>query len=244
MDRHRAGLGRGHRPSSRNPCELHTALLPFTALLPTTAPYVPPAKPGAQQGTESKGLSPGRQPKFTSTQTPSASRAERCSVGRRGEESRDGSEQTPHKAHDMQLENSSKICFPVANPKSTPLVLVLPFLKELFHITAVYFTSGLVYLCTHSAAKSVKCLLSSCVGVSSLPRIFATLQVPCTVIRATGFRLGDMGSLATPSLAQGKHFQPHCPAQPVPTARIYWDSSHTLDMEENTKQVSSSLEKC
>lgn len=25
---------------------------------------------------------------------------------------------------------------------------------------------------------------------------------------------------------------------------IYWDSSHTLDMEENTKQVSSSLEKC
>lgn len=111
----------GHRPSS-NPCELHAALLPFTALLPTTAPYVPPAKPGAQQGTESKGLSPSRQPEFTSTQTSSASRAERCSVGRKGEDSRDGSEQTPHKAHDMQLENSSKICFPAASPKSTPFV--------------------------------------------------------------------------------------------------------------------------
>lgn len=93
-----------------------------SALLPTTAPYVPPAKPGAQQGTESKGLSPSRQPEFTSTQTSSASRAERCSVGRKGEESRDGSEQTPHKAHDMQLENSSKICFPAASPKSTPSV--------------------------------------------------------------------------------------------------------------------------
>lgn len=174
LDRHRAGPGRGHRPSSRNPHELHAALLPFTALLPTTAPYVPPAKPGAQRGTESKGLPPSRQPEFTSTQTSSANHAERCSVGRKGEESRDSSEQTPHKAHDMQLENSSKICFPVANPKSTPLVPVLPFFKELFHVTAVYFRTGLAYLCTHSSAKSVKCLLSSCIGVSSLPQIFAT----------------------------------------------------------------------
>lgn len=86
LDRHRAGLGRGHRPSRRNPCELHTALPPFTALLPTTAPYVPPAKAGAQQDTERKGLSLSRQPEFTSTQMPSASRAERCSVGRRGKQ--------------------------------------------------------------------------------------------------------------------------------------------------------------
>lgn len=182
LDRHRTGPGREHRPSSCNPCELHAALLPFTALLPTTAPYVPPAKPGAQRGTESKGLSPSRQPEFTSTQTSSASRAERCSVERKGEESRDGSEQTPHKAHDVQLENSSKICFPVASPKSTPFVpgAAFPYGALSCHTCVFQVRFGLTALIPQ-LNQSSPYFPPLCRGLFPPTRFLLLLQVPCTV---------------------------------------------------------------
>lgn len=109
--------GEGAQPPGHNPCQLHAAHFPSQLCFPPQPPR-PSSQAGAQQGTESKGLSPSRQPEFTSTQTLSASLAERGPVGRKAQESRDASEQAPHKAHDMHLENSSKICFPqpVLNP--------------------------------------------------------------------------------------------------------------------------------
>lgn len=75
------------------------------------------------------------------------------------------------------------------------------------------------------------------------------LQVPCTVPRVTGSTLGNPEVWQPHPSGTGNTFQFHsehtaCLAQPVPMAHIYWDLSHTLDMEGNTKQGSSSPEEC
>lgn len=170
-------------------------------------------------------------------------------MGRKGEESREGSEQTPHKACDMQLENSSKICFPAASPKSTPfaqccLSLESSFMSHLYILGQVWPITALIPQLNQPRVSFPP------ESGSLLSHVFATPPGSLHSPTSDWIHTEEPRGQAAPSLRDtGNTFQLHsehtaCLAQPVPMARVCWDLPHTLDMEENAKQVSSSPEKC